>query len=58
MAIAGCLIAREVALDEPQEHNEKKEKQREDEDVEHAFLPQRPDVGSDGRIVVRIVSRR
>jgi hypothetical protein len=55
---AGVLIAREVALDVQQEHEEKKDKEREDEDVEHAFLPQRSGVGSDGRIVFGKVTRR
>jgi hypothetical protein len=54
---AGCLIARQAALHIPQERDEKKDKEREHEDVEHVFLPQRPGAGLDGRIVIRISAR-
>jgi hypothetical protein len=42
----GVLIAREVALDEPQEPDENTEKQHEREDVEHLHPRQRVGVGS------------
>jgi hypothetical protein len=42
----GVLIAREVALDEPQEPEENTEKQHEREDVEHLHPRQRVGVGS------------